>query len=107
MLIFICHYLYISANQGSGQQCCYDRSNNLIVGPQAGGTVDLYAPSHDQWKHFEHDVLPYIYCCRGLLSDCSAYYKYRPSDNGAGYYQYFNITPPGTYVSVQCAFVSL
>ena len=84
-------YLYTSENDGSGQQCCYSDNGRLIVGPEAGGTVDLYSPVEHFWEHQLHDVLPYIFCCKGLFSDCSAYYDRRPSDNGDGYV----LIPPG------------
>ena len=63
----------------------------LIVGPEAGGTVDRYSPSQDFLKHLHHDVVPYIFCCKGLFSDCSAYYDKRPSDDGSRY----DLDPPG------------
>ena len=95
MYVALCMYVYIydSENGGSGQQCCYSENGMLIVGPEAGGTVDRYAPEQHFWKHQLYDVLPYIFCCKGLFSDCSAYYNKRPSDNGNGY----NLNPPGMY----------
>jgi len=55
-------YFSSSYNQGSGQQCCYDENEQLLVGPPGGGTVDLYAPT--DWtgflKHLNHDVLPFF-----------------------------------------------
>ena len=83
-----------SENAGSGQQCCYSSDGGLIVGPKAGGTVDRYAPGQHFWQHQFHDVLPFIFCCYGLFSDCSAYYEKRPSDNGDGY----DLIPPGRFV---------
>ena len=40
--------MYYSENLGSGQQCCYSENGTLLVGPEAGGNVDLYAPE----QHF-------------------------------------------------------
>jgi len=83
-----------SDNEGSGQQCCYDYDGQLVVGPPGGGTVDLYAPT--SWgstlNHFTHDMLPFIYCCKGEFSNCDLYYQKRPSDNGKRYI----LKPPGT-----------
>jgi len=85
----------LSDNQGSGQQCCYDKDGQLLVGPPGGGTVDLYAPT--DWtgflKHLNHDVRPFFYCCRGEFSNCDSYYKKRPSDDGSRY----NLQPPGEF----------
>ncbi|XP_065911625.1 protein mesh-like isoform X3 [Dysidea avara] len=79
--------VFTSDNEGSGQQCCYDDGGELVVGPPGGGTVDLYAPT--SWtstlSHFTHDVLPFIYCCKGAFSNCDLYYQKRPSDNGKRY----------------------
>ena len=87
---------------GSGQQCCYSENGMLLVGPEAGGTVDLYAPGQNFWDHQFHDVIPFIFCCKGLFSDCSAYYDRRPSDNGSDYV----IDPPGIvlYIRMICIF---
>ena len=65
-----------------------------MVGPPGGGTVDLYAPTSltSTLKHYTHDVLPFIYCCRGTFSNCNLYYQKRPSDNGKRYI----LKPPGT-----------
>ena len=65
------------------------------MGPEAGGTVDLYSQQHF-WRHQLHDVIPYLLCCKGLFSDCSAYYDKRPSSNGEGY----NKVPPGIIMCV-------
>ena len=56
---------FLRENEGSGQQCCYDENEDLVVGPPGGGTVDLYAPNSfwGRIKHFTHDVLPFFYCC--------------------------------------------
>ena len=90
-----------SDNQGSGQQCCYNKVGDLIIGPPGGGTVDLYAPTgfFGKLNHFHHDVRPFFYCCKGEFSNCDAYYRKRPSDDGSRY----NLQPPGnicTYVAI-------
>ena len=66
--------------------------------------MDLYAPGQGVlsiftqrfWKHQYHDVLPYIYCCKGQFSDCKAYYDRRPSDDGSNY----DCSPPGRFICV-------
>ena len=78
------HNLY-SENGGSGQQCCYNDIGFLLPGSAGGGTVDLVAPEESISRHFEMDVKPYIYCCKGIFSDCDAYYRKRPSSDGTGY----------------------
>ena len=83
--IYIISYLVLFYNSQHGQQCCYYKNGTLAVGPKAGGTVDLYSPVKDLWRHVIHDVIPFIDCCTGILADCSAYYARRPSDNGNGY----------------------
>ena len=69
-----------------------------MTGPPGGGTVDRYATNTymGKLKHFLHDVLPYIYCCKGQFGKymCDKYYERRPSDNGSR----FNLQPPGEYV---------
>ena len=47
--------------------------------------MDRYSSELHFWKHQSHDVAPFFYCCKGMFSDCSAYYARRPSDNGNGY----------------------
>ena len=68
---------------------------NIKVGPPGGGTVDLYAPTGiilgNTIDHFRHDVRPFFYCCKGEFSNCDAYYRKRPSDDGSRY----NLQPPG------------
>ena len=81
--MYVC--IYDSKNMESGQQCCYSENGILLVGPEAGGTVDLYAPGQHFWNHQLHDVIPFIFCCKGLFSNCDNYYDRRPSDNGDGY----------------------
>lgn len=75
-----------SLTGGSGQQCCYDGNGNLITGPPGGGTVDLVSPDVSTFRHFIHDVVPYLLCCKaGVFSDCDEYYSKRPSDRGVDY----------------------
>lgn len=80
----------------SGQQCCYDSDGTLLVGPPAGGTVDLVSPELEisRLEHFIDDVIPAIACCTGLFSNCDVYYEKRPSDDGSR----FNPPPPGEYI---------
>ena len=71
-----------------------------MVGQPGGGTVDRYAPNTfmGRLKHLHHDVLPYVYCCRGDFKEytCNMYYKKRPSDDGS----HFSLQPPGTRVGM-------
>ncbi len=83
-------------HQGSGQQCCYDHAGLLIIGPDSGGTVDLYSPKSNFLGHQLHDVLPYLYCCVGSFPDCNAYYQKRPSSDGTGY----QCRPPGMLLAL-------
>ena len=53
--------------------------------------MDKVSPDRSLWQHLVQDVLPYIYCCFLPQSDCAAYYRHRPSDNGSRY----NPPPPG------------
>ena len=76
---------------GAGNQCCYGRNGRLLVGPPGGGTVDRVSPEISELDHFVHDVLPYLWCCKGLFSNCDKYYEHRPSDDGSC----FDPPPPG------------
>ena len=83
---------------GPGQQCCYDKSGDIIPpGNRGAGTADLVAPTN--WKttivHFFVDVVPFITCCTGLFSDCSRYYDKRQPDNCDDYPER---PPPGTLI---------
>lgn len=80
-------YSLYSANEGSGQQCCYDHNGLLCTDVGSGGTVDLVAPRDEESirRHFDEDVKPYLYCCKGRFSNCDAYYRKRPSNDGTGY----------------------
>lgn len=77
-----------SANEGSGNECCY-KNNALLVGPSSGGSVDKVAPDVNIIDHFLKDVIPYIYCCKGdqdaKKARCDLYYDSRPSDDGSSY----------------------
>ena len=80
---------------GHGNQCCYNETGRIIVGPPGGGTVDRVAPGRSVKDHFYEDVLPFIWCCKGDFPNCATYYRYRPSDDGSRY----NPPPPGECVS--------
>ena len=69
------------------------------MGPSSGGSVDKVAPTgsgtekiKNLVKHFFEDVLPFIFCCKGPIKDCSKYYERRPSDDGSCF---VDPTPPG------------
>uniref|UniRef100_A0A1X7TZR4 EGF-like domain-containing protein n=2 Tax=Amphimedon queenslandica TaxID=400682 RepID=A0A1X7TZR4_AMPQE len=79
--------------QGSSNECCYDTSGQLIIGPTSGGSVDKASPIGSDssnylsslLSHQQEDILPYIHCCKGSMTNCNEYYKRRPSDNGTAY----------------------
>ncbi len=68
-----------------------------MIGPPGGGSVDQTSPLISELDHFQNDLLPYIYCCKGQSPICSAYYDKRPSDDGEN----FEPLPPG-----ECAYNS-
>ncbi len=81
-----------SANGGSGNECCYNANGNLIVGMPYGGTINKVDPHGTDlgfWdtiqSHFLEDILPYLFCCKGVKQKCDAYYERRPSDDGSRY----------------------
>ncbi len=80
-----------SVTEYAGQECCYDDDDNLVIGPPGGGSVDQTSPLISELDHFQNDLLPYIYCCKGQFPICSAYYDKRPSNNGEN----FEPIPPG------------
>jgi hypothetical protein len=75
-------YVYFSQS-GAGQQCCYN-GDSLIVGPPAGGTLDVVSPAKSVLGHMYRDVLPWFYCCK-YSQNCEKYYERRPSDDGSRY----------------------
>ena len=79
--------MFCSANSGSGQQCCYENNRRLITGSPSGGSVDRTAPIDGESlnSHFQDDIRPYIFCCKGPFPNCDAYYRNRPSSNGNEY----------------------
>lgn len=77
--------------RGAGNQCCYNESGRLVVGPPGGGTLDLFSPSENQVGHIIVDVIPYLWCCTGPFKNCDNYYRQRPSDSGSR----FQRQPPG------------
>ncbi|RNA00948.1 sushi domain-containing 2-like [Brachionus plicatilis] len=74
-------------DKASGQQCCYNSQNDLIVGPPGGGTLDMAHAEEKPISHFFEDVVPYFYCCK-FSDNCDKYYEKRPSDDGSRW------TPP-------------
>ncbi|CAH3144389.1 unnamed protein product [Pocillopora meandrina] len=81
-----CFRANIPSEQGAGQQCCYSRPGNLMIGPQNGGSLDRYhiEAGVPALSHFFQDLVPYLDCC--LLSDnCERYFEKRPSDDGSRY----------------------
>ncbi|XP_033632529.1 sushi domain-containing protein 2-like [Asterias rubens] len=73
-----------SSSIGSGQQCCYAKDGNILIGPPGGGTADRYSPEDHFWKHQWYDVLPWFGCCK-FTQNCKTYYNYRPSDDCSKY----------------------
>ena len=102
-LILVLKLLYHSSyrNFGSGQQCCYNSSGDIIVGPPGGGTADLVAPTGliTLIKHILVDVVPYFLCCKGRFRDCSRYYDKRQSDDCSDYPER---PPPGMHKNHTC-----
>ena len=97
--------LLILRTEGSSNECCYDNSGQLIIGPTSGGSVDKASPIGSDssnylsslLSHHREDILPYIYCCKGLATVCEKYYTRRPSDNGTAY-----VPPiPGKFTTIQ------
>ncbi|XP_019851539.1 PREDICTED: uncharacterized protein LOC109581663 [Amphimedon queenslandica] len=87
------HQRTIARTEGSSNECCYDTSGQLIIGPTSGGSVDKASPIGSDssnylsslLSHHWEDILPYIYCCKGPATACEKYYTRRPSDNGTAY----------------------
>lgn len=74
---------YRSANRAPyAQQCCYDRNRVLLVGPPAGGTLDMSNSDLSLLEHLWNDVRPWIICCK-IEDMCDLYYEKRPSDDGS------------------------
>ena len=85
---------YIFRNDGgSSNECCYDNNGDILTEPTSGGSVKKASIVgstglnyfNDLINYQFEDVLPFIYCCKGTLRDCRAYYDRRPSDNGGAY----------------------
>ncbi|XP_072289015.1 sushi domain-containing protein 2 [Eucyclogobius newberryi] len=85
-----------SPTYGAGQQCCYDRSGNLVLtGDSTGGSTpdrahDWGSPPYGKpprvpgYSHWLYDVMSFFYCC--LWSDnCPIYLKNRPSSGCQSY----------------------
>ena len=71
------------ANNGAGNQCCYDINGALITNGLSAGTIDRYSPSSIMGVvgHFTHDVLPFFSCCnlcRENCEVCDLYLNRRP-----------------------------
>ena len=61
-----------------GNQCVYDASGNILVGPPSGGTVDWRSPGLSYlWGHGPHDVSTYELAEK--LKRIPDYYSVRPS----------------------------
>ncbi|XP_038056066.1 uncharacterized protein LOC119728062 [Patiria miniata] len=81
-----CYRSVNSLPNGAGQQCCYGKDGNILVGPPGGGTADRFGPG-GFWNIIWHqwfDVLPWLCLCK-LSNNCKEYYKYRPSDDCSDY----------------------
>ncbi|KAM6930980.1 sushi domain-containing protein 2 [Xenentodon cancila] len=85
-----------SRDQGSGQQCCYDRTGALMqTGDSVGGSTpdrahDWGAPPYREpprvpgYSHWLYDVMSYHYCCLWSNS-CHIYFNHRPSGGCLNY----------------------
>ena len=71
---------------GSGQQCCFNKFGNLMVGQPDAGSLDRVHPNAGLpvISHFFHDKVPYEDCCRNS-KNCEKYFEKRPSDDGSRY----------------------
>ncbi|CAJ1069461.1 sushi domain-containing protein 2 [Xyrichtys novacula] len=85
-----------SPTHGSGQQCCYDSTGNLVLtGDSMGGSTpdrahDWGSPPYREpprvpgYSHWLYDVMSFFYCC--LWSDhCDIYLSHRPSSGCRNY----------------------
>uniref|UniRef100_A0A672YTG6 Sushi domain-containing protein 2-like n=1 Tax=Sphaeramia orbicularis TaxID=375764 RepID=A0A672YTG6_9TELE len=85
-----------SPTHGSGQQCCYDSSGDLVLtGDSVGGSTpdrahDWGSPPYREpprvpgYSHWLYDVMSFYYCC--LWSDhCHIYFNRRPSSGCRSY----------------------
>ena len=62
------------------------------MGGPSGGSINKVDPRGTAWDywdtikmHFKEDVVPYIFCCKGMKKNCQIYYDRRPSDDGSRY----------------------
>ncbi|CAF4634252.1 unnamed protein product, partial [Rotaria sp. Silwood2] len=70
---------------GAGGQCCYGQNGQLITTGTGAGSDDRYHSSHYIFKHFFHDVLPFIGCCKVSRDPemCDTYLRHRPPRRGS------------------------
>lgn len=66
----------------SGQQCCYDKSGELITSGTGAGTPDFYHPIIvlNPAGHFINDVYPFLVCKKAGRMD--KYWERRPPNKG-------------------------
>uniref|UniRef100_A0AAV2MQI1 Sushi domain containing 2 n=1 Tax=Knipowitschia caucasica TaxID=637954 RepID=A0AAV2MQI1_KNICA len=85
-----------SPTYGAGQQCCYDRSGNIVLtGDSTGGSTpdrahDWGSPPYGRpprvpgYSHWLYDVMSFFYCCL-WSNNCPIYLKNRPSSGCQSY----------------------
>nr|XP_058948028.1 protein mesh-like [Pocillopora verrucosa] len=83
---FQCFLMVNPSATGSGQQCCFNKFGNLMVGQPDAGSLDRVHPNAGLpvISHFFHDKVPYEDCCRNS-KNCEKYFEKRPSDDGSRY----------------------
>lgn len=83
---FQCFLMVNPSATGSGQQCCFNRLGNLMMGQPDAGSLDRVHPNAGLpvISHFFHDKVPYEDCCRNS-KNCEKYFEKRPSDDGSKY----------------------
>ena len=87
-MIFI---VFLSQRSGHGVSCCYNNDGILVTGSPGGSSSQLVAEDVDTEGNLREDVLPFIYCCKGLFPNCAAFYERRPAGDGS----VFDPLPPG------------
>ena len=77
--------VYLLCRGGHGVSCCYNNDGILVTGPPGGSSSQLVAEQVDAEGNLREDVLPFIYCCKGLFPNCAAFYERRPSGDGSAF----------------------
>ena len=79
----VCYQSLAASEDGSGQNCCY--KNEKIDCGINGGRAQVSHPN-SPFKHYVHDVLPWIMCVYDQPNHVRQFYRgRRPCDRGNGY----------------------